>query len=291
MTKRTHYLFLLLTFVLFSLLSVSAVTASTTPEISSQGFSAAQPQKGIIGEFPRLRVRVEVPEGVKILRVQERSYDVDLAATRDRENLHFFGLAQPPRLSPDVTLNLQNYINEKIHSKGEYVFHILVTDRNNNTAEKKMLIEVQEPVPDEKPAVDNKKRLLQSLPFSLERTGTGPVMNGDMFGIQWKNRDRKYVAITVTPSETYNTRFTTLDTASFDGLETIEQLNRITADHEETEAVVLVTSGNKAADQVFSIRRGDKLYILKIVESSAYPSEQGTVVTLNGYYKHNGISE
>lgn len=291
MTKRTHPLFLLLTFFVFSVLSLSAVTASPTPEITSQGFSAAEQQVGVIGKFPRLRVRIEVPEGLKVLRMQERSYDVDLAATRDRENLQLFGLVQPPRLSHDVTLNLQNYINEKLHSKGAYVFHILVTDRNNITVEKEMLIEVQEAVPDEKPAVDNEKRLLQSLPFSLQRTGAGPVMNGNLFGLQWKNTDTKYVAIKVTTSEKYNTRFVRLDQKYFDGLETIDQLTQVIADHEETEAVVLVTSGNKAADQVFSVRRGHKLYLLKVVESSAYPSAEGTKVILSGYYKHYGTSE
>ena len=96
MTKPSICALVLLLLGLFTFLSAFA-DDSRMPEITSQGFCSDQPQKGITGEYPRLRVRIEAPDRLKELSIKERSYEVDLAMTRDKHNLHLFGLDQSPR--------------------------------------------------------------------------------------------------------------------------------------------------------------------------------------------------
>ena len=86
------------------------------------------------------QVRIEAQDRISELRIRERSFDVDLATTRDKHNLQLFGLEQSPRSKADVTLDLQNYINEKITSDGQYEFHLFVTDKSDNTAEGKISV-------------------------------------------------------------------------------------------------------------------------------------------------------
>jgi hypothetical protein len=256
------------------------------PKITAQGFSADQPQKGIAGDYPRLRVRIEATGRIKELIIKERSYEVDLALTRDKYNLHLFGLVQNPRSYPDVTLNLQNYINEKINKEGEYEFHILVTDKSDNIVEKIIFVHVHETMPVTEPGIGENARLLQTGHFTLQRVGTESVKGAHLFGIYWKNTDNTNVAIRITKSENSNTHLSMLDKSDFDRMQTIDQLVQRVAGLEETEEVVLTTSRDKAAGEVFSISHDDKHYILKVMESSAYPSARGTIVTIKGYYKY-----
>ncbi len=254
--------------------------------ITTQGFSADQPQEGIIGEYPRLRVRIEATGRIKELVIRERSYEVDLAATRDKNNLHLFGLVQNPRSYPDVTLNLQNYINEKIGNEGEYEFLIRVTDKNDNSAEKIISVHVHKTKSVTETGIDEKVRLLQTDLFTLERVGTEPVKGSSQFGIYWKNSDTGDVAIRIIKSENTNTQLGMLDKSDFDSLQTMEQLVQRVAELDDTDTVLLVTARDKAIGEVFWISHNDNHYILKVMESSAYPSVAGTVVTLKGYYKY-----
>ena len=146
-------------------------------------------------------------------------------------------------------------------------------------------------MPATEPDIGEDKRLLQTAPFAFQRTGTNPVKGGQLFGINWKNTDHANVVIGITKSENSNTHLSVLDKLDFDEIQTIDQLVQRVADKEETEVVVLTTSRNKAAGEVFSIRHDDKQYIFKVMESSAYPSAHGTVVTVKGYYKYQGTAE
>lgn len=255
-------------------------------EITTQGFSADQPQQGTVGEISRLRVRIEASDRIKELTIKERSYEVDLASTRDKDNLQLFGLAQSPRSFPDVTLNLQNYINEKIIKAGEYVFHVLVTDKNDVSAEKKIYLDIRDAVSAAGPVPDEDAGLLQTGSFTLQRTGTGPVKGSRQFGIEWITVDNANVTVRITRSGDGQTRLVRPDKPDFDKLRTNDQLVGMLADAEMTEAVFLATAGNKAAGEVFSVCPGDKCYLLKVVKSSAYPSKNGTIVTLEGDYKY-----
>ena len=290
MMKPNNCSFVLLLLGLFAFLGASA-DESRMPEITAQGFCAEQPQIGIVGEYPRLRVRIEAAGRIKELNIKERSYEVDLALTRDKYNLHLFGLDQNPRKHTDVTLNFQNYINEKIGKEGEYEFHILVTDKNDNTVEKIISAHVHEAMPATESGTGEGARLLQTGLFTLKRTGTEPVKGAHLFGINWTNTDNATVAIRITKSEKSNARLGMLDKSDFDRIQTIDQLAQRVAGLEETEAVVLTTARNKAAGEEFLITHNDKHYILKVMESSAYPSARGTVVTVKGRYKYQGAAE
>ena len=283
--KRENCSFLLLFFSLFLFLSAIA-GESQMPEITAQGFSADQPQKGIVGKYTKLRVRIEASGRIKELIIKERSYEVDLASTRDKYNLHLFGLEQNPRSYPDVTLNLQNYINEKIGSEGEYKFHITVQDKDDNIVEEIIHVHVYETMPEKGVDSAGQAGLLQTGLFTLQRLGKGPVIGAALFGIHWKNTDNTNVGIRITRSEDSNTRLRVLERSDFDRIQTIDQLLQKIAGLAETEAVAMTTARNKATDKVFSISHDDRHYILKVMESSAYPSDRGTIVTIKGHYKY-----
>ena len=283
--KPENCSYLLLFLSLFLFLNAFA-GESQMPEITAQGFCADQPQKGIVGKYRRLRVRIEAVGRIKELIIKERSYEVDLALTRDKYNLHLFGLDQNPRSYPDVTLNLQNYINERIGSEGEYKFHIIVEDKDDNIVEETIHVHVYEAIPEKQHGSDGQARLLQTGLFTLQRVGTEHVMGADLFGINWKNTDNTTVAIRITMSENSNTRLRMLDESDFDSIQTSVQLIQRIAGIAETEAVVMTTANNMAAGKVFSISRDDRHYILKVMESSAHPSDRGTVVTVKGFYKY-----
>jgi hypothetical protein len=190
-----------------------------------------------------------------------------------------------------VTLNLQKYINEKIDKEGQYEFHILVTDKSDNTVEKIISVHVHETKPATESDIGEDASLLQTDLFTLQRTGIETVKGARLFGIDWKNTDNTTVTIRITKSENSNTRLRMLDKSDFDRMQTINQLAQRVADLEEVKAVVLTTASNKAAGEVFSISHDDKHYILKVVESSAYPSARGTIVTVKGNYKYQGVAE
>ena len=285
MTKPSNCALVLLLLGLFAFLGASA-DESRMPEITAQGFSADQPQKGMVGEYPRLRVRIEATDRIKELTIKERSYEVDLSSTRDKYNLHLFGLVQNPMSYPDVTLNLQNYINEKLGKEGEYEFRILVTDKSDNTVEKIISVHIYETMPAMESGIGEDVGLLQTGLFTLQRTGTESVKGASLFGINWKNIDNATVAIRIKKSEKSNTRLRMLDKSDFERMQTIDQLVQRVAGLEETEAVVLTTARNKAVGEVFSISHDGMHYILKVMESSAYPSSRGTTVTVKGYYKY-----
>jgi hypothetical protein len=290
MMKPDNFAFVLLLLGLFAFIGASA-DEPRMPEITAQGFSADHPQNGIAGEYPRLRVRIEAIDRIKELTIKERSYEVDLALTKDKYNLQLFGLDQSPRSYPDVTLNLQKYINEKIDKEGQYEFHILVTDKSDNTVEKIISVHVHETKPATESDIGEDASLLQTDLFTLQRTGIETVKGTRLFDIDWKNTDNTTVTIRITKSENSNTRLRMLDKSDFDRMQTINQLAQRVADLEEVKAIVLTTASNKAAGEVFSISHDDKHYILKVVESSAYPSARGTIVTVKGSYKYQGIAE
>ncbi|MEJ2310628.1 MAG: hypothetical protein P8Z78_15185 [Gammaproteobacteria bacterium] len=269
----------------------AAAAETVMPEITAQGFSADQPQDGVAGEYPRLRVRIEAPCRISELRIQERSYDVDLATTKDKYNLHLFGLNQSPRSHADVTLNLQRYINEKITSGGLYEFRLRVTDKRDNTAEGKISVRIHEALSPEDLARAEKARRLQTGTFALQRTGSGALQGADLFGIDWINIDSAKVAVRISAAASSDTRFALLKKSDYDAIRTTDQLDEKLEAVEWSETLVLDTAEDRAEGQVFLLRHEGMDYILKVTTSSATPSEPGTVVTLEGSYKHRKQAE
>ena len=284
MTKISHYS---LTLAFLGLLTVfgAAARESTKPEITTQGFLADTPQQGIIGKFPRLRVRIEAAQRIEKLIIKERSYEVDLASTRDKYNLSLFGLEQTPRTYTDVTLNLQHYINERIETEGEYELHLVVVDRNENRVENKIYLQAQLKAPQKESSAARDVGLLETGSFMFQRTGTGPVEGAQAFGIDWQNIDNSNVSIRLAQSVADNSHIAVLGEADFENLQSIDQLMEKVASLETSKAIVLTTASNGAAGEVFSVMHNETHYIFKITSSSAYPSDQGTTVTLEGDFK------
>jgi hypothetical protein len=276
-----------LTLAFLGLLTVfgAAAREPTKPEITTQGFLADKPQQGIIGKFPRLRVRIEAAQRIEKLIIKERSYEVDLASTRDKYNLSLFGLEQTPRTYTDVTLNLQHYINERIETEGEYEFRLVVVDRNDNRVENKIYLQAQLKAPQRESSAARDVGLLETGSFMFQRTGTGPVDGAQAFGIDWQNIDNSKVSIRLAQSDADNSHIVILSETDFENLQSIEQLLQKVASLEKSEAIVLTTANNGAAGEVFAVMHNETHYIFMITSSSAYPSDQGTKVTLDGDFK------
>ena len=119
----------------------------------------------------------------------------------------------------------------------------------------------------------------------LQDDGTGPVDGAQAFGIDWQNIDNSNVSIRLAQSDADKSNIVILDEADFESLQNIDQLLQKVASLEKSEAVVLTTANNGAAGEVFAVMHDETHYIFKITASSAYPSDQGTKVTLEGDFK------
>ena len=278
---RTRFLVLIFLFAAYGL---SADTAKN-PEITTQGFSAGTPQQALLRNYPRLRVRIEAAGRIQELVIKERSYEVDLAATRDKHNLYLFGLEHPPRSYTDVTLDLQNYINERIETEGEYALYILVTDKDDNKTGKTIFLNPYFEVPEKESSEAPEARLLQSGYFSFKRTGKSPAEGTRSFGIDWQNIDNINGSIGIMKPGFGSSHLVEMEESDFDTLQTVEQLMEKADSLEKIQSVELTTARNQAAGEVFLIIDGNKLHLLKVTSSSAYPSKDGTVVIVEGQFK------
>lgn len=101
-------------------------------------------QEGLLGELGRVRMRFEVPDRIEELYAKERSYDADLAKAPEMAHFPLFGLKTQVRMLTDVTLNVQNYINEKVEVEGVYVLELQVTDCKGKSAAKRIDTEYRE---------------------------------------------------------------------------------------------------------------------------------------------------
>ena len=143
------------TFSMFFLTIIAAVIAgcdklteqdAEPPTITAQGFMINTAQEGEVGQFKSLKVRIESPAGIEKLQITERSYDVDLAITPDRDHFKLFDLDRRVTLARDVTLDFQNYINSKLIQPGEYSIAIDVADKKRQPAKTTIVVRLVEPV-------------------------------------------------------------------------------------------------------------------------------------------------
>lgn len=271
-----NVLSLLFVCFLSNLIPVYADT-SQKPEIVAQGFDISEGRRGLLGNFPRIRVRVEVPEGIKELRIKERSYEVDLATTLDRSHLGLFGLEKRARRYRDLTLNFQNYLNDKIDAVGAYTFEIIVVDENDQSAMGKLMIVATSYRPED---------AVETGTFRLERLGSGPVKGEPDFGITWKTIDGSNVAIRITIKQPGAAGLGRLPGSAYKKIETKQMLERMVENREAMEAIEIRAASNSAFGEVIALEYQNKKYILRIRESRTERSEFGTNVTLIGEYKH-----
>jgi hypothetical protein len=258
------------------------VAASSAPEITAQGFDIAETQEGLLGDFGRLRVRFEAPERIEALNVKERSYEVDLARTPETSHFSLFGLTAQVRQLTDVTLNLENYINQKMDSEGVYTFDLRVTDREGDTASTRLHVKVVSPTGEEEPRSD----IVQASTFRFTRVGTQHVSGAEAFGVTWKTVRAPGVVVKLTESPDGASKLVTIAPSVYKAVTTTEQLVEAIQNGTETSALRLETADSRAAGTVFGVINEGSPYILRITESNVSSSPTGTIVTLRGEYKH-----
>lgn len=254
--------------------------SSDKPEITAQGFNIAEVQDGLLGEFGRLRIRIEAPERIQELHIEERSFEVELATTLDRSHFGRFGIEKRVRNRQDVTLNFENYINEKLDTEGGYTFKIRVRDGKGQSAEAVLLVETvaQDAVTDVPP--------VRSKGFSFKRVGPGSVAGAEGFGLTWRTIEPAEVVIEITGTAGKPLKLIELRATDYDGITTRAHLGASTKLAEKVERIVLTASRNKAAGHVFAVVGEDETLVFKIKESTTTLSEQGTTVSLEGELKH-----
>ena len=273
-----------------------------SPTITAQGFDLQHTPDVQVGEASQLRLRIEAPSGIEKLLIRERSYEVDLAQSRETTHFPLFGLPRRVWSKTDVTLNFGPYVAEKLQKPGEYAFSIVVSDRNQQTLEETLRVLVlpettetdsnSEPSPPQTQPLEPvesgaaTETLLRTTPFQLERVGPGPVLDGEEFGITWKTIDSVLVVIRLSGSEGEESRFTRLEPDAFTSIDTHEKLDQILGSAESRPSLDLTTAVDAAAGSVFAIVRPDQSYLLRADHSATTLSDVGTTVTLTGRYKN-----
>ncbi len=258
-----------------------AAEAQGQPEITSQGFVIEDAQSGVLGNFGRLRVRVEAPNRIAELHIKERSYEVDLANTPDVSHLNRFGLQARPRQRKDVTLNFENYINEKLEVEGLYEIFIRVIDKKGNSANSSLRVSVRPEIAKDTQDVD----LIQEQQFLLSRAGTGSVSGAERFGIGWINRDDVKVVIRIAKARRGAAKLVKLTTSDYEAVRSKEQLRETINGLPDAEVVELTIANNGAAGEVFAVVNQHRPFILNVNESTTALTAAGTIVTLRGTVK------
>ena len=253
------------------------------PEITAQGFDISVPQEGVLGSFGEIRVRFEVPERIDELYVRERSYDVDLAKTLEKSDFRLFGVKNQVRQLRDVTLNFQNYINEKIDKDGDYTIELRVTDRKGNSASGILLIRIDTLQTVSKQA---ENKTVETSAFRFERIGRSDVVGADDFGITWKTIESNQVLIEISKRDNGASKLVKITLTDYEDVITEEQLEGKIDQGNDVPVLQLATANHKATDSVFGVINHGMHYLLKVTDSDSSASPIGTRVTLIGEFKH-----
>lgn len=266
------------------------------PSITAQGFPIDEVQTNTLGEVGDLKLRIEAPAGIETLRVVERSYDVDLAASPEAAHFPLFGLERRVWSRQDVTLNFRRYIDQKLSEAGEYAFEIRVTDRRGRKASAELRVALQPAEPEagqaETPAVETgpgpgrpAEAAARTGSFRLQRVGAGPVRGGDAFGLTWKTIEAHSVVIRVTGREGGARGLARVRASDYEVVGTGAELERFIRTTPLQASVELATANDAAAGTVLAVADGDGGYLLRTDASETSLSELGTTVTLRGQFK------
>lgn len=263
--------------VVFVYVSAVQADASLPPAIVAQGFDISQAREGILGNFSKLRIRVEAPEGIRELRIKERSYEVDLATTLELSNLQLFGLENRAKRHRDLTLNFQNYLNSKIENEGKYTIEITVVDSKERTVTALLNVVSRRTVPEDAVRIET---------FRLMRIGAGPVKGSPGFGVTWKTIESSRVVLRIGRMKGGATMLGKVTESDYEGVKTKEMLEDRVQNTEAAESIELATADNAASGQVLAVVYQDRKYLLRVRESKIEHSDFGTIVTLLGDYKY-----
>lgn len=272
--------------VWFTLILLAALSLScdnnrkdqAAPRISSQGFSLQEVQQGVVRHFPPLRIRFESAGRIKQLRIQERSYDVDLATTREPRHFDLFGLEKRVLLHKDITLDFSPYINHKLDQPGEYQFEIMITDKLGKHSQAVLKIRLL--------ANKDKTTPIETGQFQLQRIGMGEVVNSETFGIHWLTVDEIMVTIRVSKSSGGANKLAQFTARDYNALRSKEQLQKQMTRAQDLDMIEFATSNNAAVDQVLGVSTPGGHYLLRVTQSSTSLSYPGTTVNISGQYKY-----
>lgn len=300
--KRTS----LLMVVFFTSLVLAACDQLTTdktaptPSITAQGFHIESVQEGIVGQFGSLRLRIESPGRIDKLQIKERSYQIDLATTPERAHFNLFGIERKPLLSQDVTLDFQNYINQKLEKTGEYTILVEVIDKLGQVSKVNIVVLLQEPtlIPEpakSEPAQSPEQSKVESIEeaaslktghFEIQRIGPREVEGGKVFGLTWKTINEIFVTIRVRKKDEGATKLAGLSASDYDNVVTGIHLNQLLESVPDKDYVDFETANNAGVDQVLGVVNLGKAYVIKTSQSITELSSLGTTVTLKGEYKY-----
>lgn len=257
------------------------------PVITAQGFDIATPRDALPGRLGDVRIRFEVPGKIESIGIRQGAFRTDLATTLDKDEFRLFGLEQRPYSMTDVTVNLRNYVNERLDVAGTYPFDISVTDRRGRTASARVLIDIRAvAISMATPSEDTTDEPVRTGRFVLQRVGAGGVSGADPFGFTWKTVDPVYVTIRLEVAPGSGTRIARLEDVDFDGVLSVAELIDIVDRYEADGIVQFDTANASAAGQVIAVRNEDERYLLQASASQTYLTDAGTTVVVTGRYKH-----
>jgi hypothetical protein len=289
---KLHKAYLILVLSTILLQSCSDFGADKPPPlITAQGFEIEATQEGVVSEFTNLRLRIESEGHIQQLHVKERSFEVDLATTPEREHFPLFGIENSALQHTDITLDFQNYINQKLTVEGEYQFSISVEDKKGQTANTVLKVRLKSPgnlmppVEVSKAPVDIPKTPIETDEFMMQREGRGNIYSSKPFGITWKTIDEINVTIRVSKAEGGASKLASFTSADYDRLDVREELSEWINVATDLKQIEFDSSKNAAHDQVLGISNLGNYYLLRILKSNSSLSDSGTKVTLNGEYK------
>ena len=252
-------------------------SGKSPPQITSQGFIIQDIQKGTVGKFSGLRLRIESPARIKNLIIKERSYEVDLATTPERSHFKLFGLQKKPLFHTDVTLDFQNYINQKLNIEGAYEFSIEVVDKNEQSEKARIDI-----ILEKTPAIFTP---VETGSFKLQREGKNELNESENFGVTWKTIDAVKVTIQIEKAAGGASKLVRFSEVDYENMFSKEELEKRIVAANDMAIIVFDTANNAAAYEVVGLANQDEFYLLKINLSDTFLSHVGTTVTLNGEYK------
>ena len=287
--QKTHLILVLSTILLLSCSDFGA--DKSPPLITAQGFEIEVTQEGVVSEFTNLRLRIESEERIQKLNITERSFEVDLATTPEREHFPLFGIKNAALQYADITLDFQNYINQKLTAEGEYQFLISVEDKKGQTTNAVLKVRMKlpgismPPVEVSKAPVDIPNTPIETDQFMMQREGRGDVDNSEPFGITWQTIDEVNVTIRVSKAEGGASKLASFTNADYDRLDVKEDLSDWINVARDLKQIEFDSSNNAARDQVLGISNLGNYYLLRILKSNSSLSASGTRVTVNGEYK------
>ena len=255
------------------------------PVITAQGFMIEATQEGLVSQFPNLRLRIESAGRIQKLHIKERSFEVDLATTPERNHFSLFGIETRTLQHTDTTLDFQNYINQKLTTEGEYQFLINVEDKKGQTANTVLKVRLKSPDTSETPIETGQLTPIETGQFMMQREGRGNIDNSEPFGITWKTIDEIHVTIRVRKAEGGASKLASFTNADYDRLDFKEDLSEWINVARDLKQIDFDSSNNAARGQVLGINNLGNYYLLRVQNSNSSLSDLGTKVTLNGEYK------